>query len=208
MRQILCYGDSNTWGSDPADDERRFEWVVRWPGVLQRELGEAYHVLEEGLGGRTTVIDDPLIPHRSGLQLLAPILETHAPLDLVILMLGTNDISYAWVTAADAADGAAAVAHLVRRSETGPGGAAPTVLLVCPPPVGPFAASADLYEGAEEKSRALPREFARAAAAVRVPWMDAGEVIATSALDGWHLEASQHRLLGAAVAAEVRRLLP
>jgi len=208
MRQILCYGDSNTWGSDPADDQRRFEWPVRWPGVLQRELGEAYHVLEEGLGGRTTVIDDPLTPHRSGLQLLAPILETHAPLDLVVLMLGTNDISYAWVTAADAADGAAAVAHLVRRSETGPGGAAPTVLLVCPPPVGPFAASADLYEGAEEKSRALPREFARAAAAVRVPWMDAGEVIATSALDGWHLEASQHQLLGAAVAAEVRGLLP
>jgi lysophospholipase L1-like esterase len=208
VRQVLCYGDSNTWGSDPADDERRFEWPVRWPGVLQRELGAAYHVLEEGLGGRTTVIDDPLIPHRSGLESLGPILETHAPLDLVILMLGTNDISYAWVTAADAADGAAVVAHLVRRSATGPGGTAPAVLLVCPPPVGPFAASADLYEGAEEKSRALPREFARAAAAVRVPWMDAGEVIATSALDGWHLEASQHQLLGAAMAAKVRGLLP
>ena len=207
MRQVLCYGDSNTWGSDPADDERRFEWPVRWPGVLKRELGSAYHVLEEGLGGRTTVIDDPLSPHRSGLELLAPVLETHAPLDLVIVMLGTNDISYAWATAADAADGAAAIAHLVLRSEMGPGGGAPAVLLVCPPPVGPFLVDAELYAGSEEKSRALPREFARVAAALRVPWLDAGEVVSTSALDGWHLEASQHELLGVAAAAKVRDLL-
>ncbi len=207
MRQVLCYGDSNTWGSDPADDERRFEWPVRWPGVLQRELGGAYHVLEEGLGGRTTVIDDPLSPHRSGLELLAPVLETHSPLDLVIVMLGTNDISYAWAAAADAADGAAAIAHLVLRSEMGPGGGAPAVLLVCPPPVGPFLADAELYEGSEEKSRALPREFARVAAALRRPWLDAGAVIVTSSLDGWHFEASQHELLGVAVAAKVRELL-
>ncbi|MBE0528630.1 MAG: SGNH/GDSL hydrolase family protein [Thermoleophilia bacterium] len=209
MRQVLCYGDSNTWGSDPADDERRFEWPVRWPGVLQRELGAAYHVVEEGLGSRTTVIDDPLIPHRSGLRLLAPVLETHAPLDLVIVMLGTNDISYAWATAADAADGAAAIAHLVLRSEMGPGGAAPKVLLVCPPPVGPFTNSEnpELWDGAEGKSRALPREFARVAAALRCPWMDAGGVIATSALDGWHFEAAQHELLGVAAAAKVRELL-
>ena len=207
MRQVLCYGDSNTWGSDPADDERRFEWPVRWPGVLQRELGAAYHVLEEGLGGRTTVIDDPLSPHRSGLEFLAPVLETHAPLDLVIVMLGTNDISYAWATAADAADGAAAIAHLVLRSEMGPGGGAPAVLLVCPPPVGPFLVDAELYAGSEEKSRALPREFARVTAALRCPWLDAGEVISTSSLDGWHLEASQHELLGVAVAAKVRELL-
>jgi lysophospholipase L1-like esterase len=207
MRQVLCYGDSNTWGSDPADAERRFEWPVRWPGVLQRELRAAYHVLEEGFGGRTTVIDDPLSPHRSGLELLAPVLETHAPLDLVIVMLGINDISYAWATAADAADGAAAIAHLVRRSEMGPGGGAPAVLLVCPPPVGPFLVDAELYAGSEEQSRALPREFARVAASLRVPWLDAGEVVSTSALDGWHLEASQHELLGVAAAAKVRDLL-
>jgi hypothetical protein len=207
MMQVLCYGDSNTWGSDPADDERRFEWPLRWPGVLQRELGDAFHVVEEGLGGRTTVIDDPLLPHRSGLELLAPVLDTHAPLDLVIVMLGTNDISYAWASAADAADGAAAIAHLVLRSEMGPGGAAPAVLLVCPPPVGPFTEDAGLWSGVEEKSRALGGEFARVAAALRCPWLDAGEVVATSALDGWHLELSQHELLGVAVAAKARGLL-
>jgi lysophospholipase L1-like esterase len=212
MRQVLCYGDSNTWGADPADDTLRFPWPVRWPGVLQRELGEGFHVVEEGLGGRTTVYDDPMEPGRSGKELIAPALECHAPLDLVILMLGTNDISYAHLTAADAADGAAELAHLVRRSEAGPegpDGPAPQVLLVCPPPVGPFTndADADLWAGADQKSRALPQEFARVASALGVPWLDAGRIVATSPLDGWHFESSQHELLGIAVAARVRELL-
>ena len=80
MKQILCYGDSNTWGADPADDSQRFEWPVRWPGVLQRELGgEDFHVVEDGLGGRTTVYDDPLLAaperqgaHRSGARVPRP----------------------------------------------------------------------------------------------------------------------------------------
>lgn len=207
VRSILCYGDSITWGSDLADDERRFPWGVRWPGVLQRELGEAFHVVEEGLGSRTTVFDDPLLTHRSGLALLAPCLETHAPLDLAVIMLGTNDISYPWISAAAAADGAGMLAHLVLRSEAGPGGRAPAALLVCPPPVGPITEDVELYAGVEEKGHALAREFARVGAAVGCAWMDAGESVTTSALDGWHLEAAQHELLGSAVAAQVRLLL-
>ena len=100
------------------------------------------------------------------------------------------------------------LAHLVRRSEAGPNDGAPHVLLVCPPPVGPIRESAESYVGAEAKSRELPREFARVAAAVDCEWMDAGEVIVTSPLDGWHLEAREHQVLGIAVAARVRRILP
>jgi lysophospholipase L1-like esterase len=211
MKDILCYGDSNTWGADAADDSRRFPWPVRWPGVLQRELGDDYHVVEDGMGGRTTVYDDPMMPRHSGKELLAPALEVHAPLDLVVLMLATNDISYAHLTAADAAQGAGELAHLIQRCELGPGGAAPRVLLVCPPPVGPFQDNwrPELWEAgkADEKSRAMPREFARVASALGVPWLDAGKVVTTSPLDGWHLEASQHELLGVAVAARVRELL-
>jgi lysophospholipase L1-like esterase len=212
MRQVLCYGDSNTWGADPADDSRRHAWPERWPGVLQRELGDAFHVIEEGLGGRTTVYDDPLALHRSGKELIGAALECHAPLDLVVLMLGTNDISYAHLTAADAADGAAELAHLVKRSAAGPegpDGPAPQVLLVCPPPVGPFHNNwrPELWVGCDDKSRALPRDFARVASALGAPWLDAGQVVTTSPLDGWHLEATQHELLGVAVAAEVHRIL-
>lgn len=211
MKDILCYGDSNTWGADPADDSRRFPWPERWPGVLQRELGDGYHVVEDGLGGRTAVYEDPSLLHRCGKALLLPALDRHAPLDLVVLMLGTNDISYAHLSAADVAGGAGELAHLVQRSELGPEGAAPRVLLVCPPPVGPFGRNwrPELWEGtgAAEKSRALPREFARVAAALGVPWLDAGRVITTSPLDGWHLEAPQHELLGVAVAVRVREIL-
>ncbi|NLE23695.1 MAG: SGNH/GDSL hydrolase family protein [Actinobacteria bacterium] len=212
MRQILCYGDSNTWGTDPADDTRRHDWSARWPGVLQRELGSDVHVVEDGLGGRTTVYDDPLLPHRNGKDLIGVALELHAPLDLVVLMLGTNDISYAHLTAADAAAGVAELTHLVLRSAAGPAGPdgpAPHVLLVCPPPVGPFHDNRrrELWAGADVKSRALPHAFARVASELGVPWLDAGELIETSPLDGWHLEASQHELLGVAVAARVRDLL-
>jgi lysophospholipase L1-like esterase len=211
MREILCYGDSNTWGADAADDSRRFPWPVRWTGVLERELGDGCHVDEDGVGGRTTVYDDPMMPGRCGRDALAPALERNAPLDLVVFMLGTNDISYAHISAAQAADGAAELAHLVRRSELGPGGAAPGVLLVCPPPVGPFERNwrPELWQGvgADVKSRALPQEFARVASALGVPWLDAGRVITTSPLDGWHLEAGQHELLGVAIAARVRELV-
>jgi lysophospholipase L1-like esterase len=210
MKDILCYGDSNTWGADPADDSQRFPWPERWPGVLQRELGPQYHVVEAGLGGRTTRYDDPVIPRMSGKEFLGLALETHAPLDLVVFMLATNDISYAQFSAADAADGAAELAHAVQRCELGPAGAAPGVLLVCPPPVGPFMDNwrPELWQGvrADEKSLALPREFARVASALGVPWMDAGKVVTTSPLDGWHLEVPQHELLGVAVAARVLEL--
>ena len=91
MRRILCFGDSNTWGYDPATGER-FDEQTRWTGVLQAALGGDYTVIEEGLNGRTTVWDDPIEGHKNGHEYLVPCLETHRPLDLVVLMLGTNDL--------------------------------------------------------------------------------------------------------------------
>ena len=95
MQTILCYGDSNTWGCIPltgAHPPRRYGPAQRWPGVLRRELGDGFWIVEEGLNARTTVWDDPLEPFRSGKELLAPCLLTHQPLDLVLIMLGTNDL--------------------------------------------------------------------------------------------------------------------
>src|SRR4030095_16419851 len=95
MKTIMCYGDSNTWGCIPLtgpEPPRRYGPAQRWPGVLRRELGDGYWIVEEGLNGRTTVWDDPLGPFRSGKELLAPCLMTHEPIDLVVVMLGTNDL--------------------------------------------------------------------------------------------------------------------
>lgn len=207
MKSVLCYGDSNTWGSDPAAPDRRFPWDVRWPGVLQRELGDDFHVVEEGLGGRTTIYDDPWEPDRNGLASLGSCLETHAPLDLVVIMLGTNDVSYRWVSAREVADGAGVLVDAAQRFDSWGRGDPPKVLLLCPPPVGPITEWVDLYAGAEEKSRELPAEFERVAKLMGCDWMDLGRIVTTSPLDGWHLEAPEHEKLGVVVAAKVRQLL-
>ena len=90
-RVVLCYGDSNTYGSVPGGGDR-FPRDVRWPGVLAARLGDGWHVVEEGLGGRTTVFDDPILPDRNGKTYLLPCLLSHQPIDLVVVFLGTNDL--------------------------------------------------------------------------------------------------------------------
>ena len=125
VKTIMCYGDSNTWGCIPLtgpQPPRRYGPAQRWPGVLRRELGDGYWIVEEGLNGRTTVWDDPLEPFRSGKELLVPCLMTHQPIDLVIVMLGTNDLKGRFgVGARDIAAGAGLLLDIVRASDCGPG---------------------------------------------------------------------------------------
>ena len=213
MRTVLCYGDSNTWGciplSGPEEDTRRYAPGERWPGVLRRELGDGYWVVEEGLNGRTTVWDDGLEPHRNGRDLLLPALLTHWPLDLVVIMLGTNDLKRRiGVSAAEIAEGAGLLVDIVRTSECGANGGAPEVLLVCPPPLGRLSPSQDDFEGGGEKSRALAGAFNEVARRRSCRLLDAGLHIATSDVDGVHLDAQAHATLGSVVATAVRDLVP
>ena len=96
MKNILCFGDSNTWGFIPESilepQPRRHPHDVRWTGVLARELGSGFQIIAEGQNGRTTVHDDPFATARNGKLVLPAILESHKPLDLVVLMIGTNDL--------------------------------------------------------------------------------------------------------------------
>ncbi len=208
MRTILCYGDSNTWGSDPQTGDR-FPEAVRWPGVLEKSLGEGYRVIEEGLPGRTTVWDDPIEgDHKNGRAHLRPCLESHRPIDLVTLMLGTNDLKERFgSSASDIAQGAASLAEMVLRSGCGPGGGAPVVLLVAPPPVARLTEMAQMFEGSGEKSLEFSRHYRRFAEQHGCGFLDAGEVIVSSDVDGIHLDAGEHRKLGEAVAARVREVL-
>lgn len=91
MKNILCFGDSLTWGFKP-EDFTRYPIEQRWTGILQKELGSKFHIIEEGLNGRNTIFEDPYLPGRNSENVLPIILESHAPLDLVIILLGTNDI--------------------------------------------------------------------------------------------------------------------
>jgi lysophospholipase L1-like esterase len=176
LRCVLCYGDSNTWGYEPATGER-FPEEVRWPGVLQKELGEGFRVIEEALNGRTTVHDDPVEEHRNGRTYLRPCMESHAPLDLVVIALGVNDLKARFgLSASDIADGVGALASIAKTTGAGPGGA-PEVLLVVPPPVGKLTNAAQMFRGAEEKSRDLSYQYRRVAGQRGCALLDAGEVV-------------------------------
>ena len=137
-RTIVCYGDSNTHGAHPDPNVRtRLARGVRWPGVMRAALGEGYEVVEEALGGRCTVWDTPISPGRNGLTYLGPCLESHEPVDLVVIMLGTNDTKRAYgVTAPEIAGGAAVLVQATRGSLCGPGSTPPRVILVAPAPLG------------------------------------------------------------------------
>jgi lysophospholipase L1-like esterase len=206
-RTVLCYGDSNTWGYNPATTER-YPLQVRWPSVLQAELGDGYLVIPEGLNGRTTVWDDPIEGYKSGKEYLIPCLETHKPLDLVIIMLGTNDLKMRFsLPTSDIAKGAGALVKMVHKSDTGPGEGAPEVLLIAPPPLAMLTEFADMFSGATEKAEAFSEQYRLQAEEQGCRFMDAGQVIVSSDLDGIHLEASEQHKLGKAVARCVKEIL-
>jgi lysophospholipase L1-like esterase len=205
MKTIVCYGDSNTWGAEPGTF-RRMDIDSRWPVILGKNLGSGFHVVEEGLPGRTTVWDDPIEQHKNGKSYLLPCIYSHTP-DLVVIMLGTNDLKHRFsLTAFDIAQGAGLLAAMVMKSNAGPGWSSPQALLVAPPPVAGMTYFAEMFKGAPEKSRALGKYFAIAARERGCHFLDAGAFVRTSDRDGIHLDQSQHEILGREVANKVREI--
>jgi len=207
MKTILCYGDSNTWGWNPTTGER-FARDERWPGVLRQALGDGYLIIEEGLNGRTTVWDDPIEGYKNGKTYLIPCLETHRPLDLVIIMLGTNDLKVRFsLSAYDVANGVGVLVDIVQKSAAGPAGQASQVLLMAPPPLAKLTEYAEMFESAVAKSKRFSQHYQRVAQEYGCEFFDTSQVIVSSNLDGIHLELSEHQKLGQAVAKIVPRLL-
>lgn len=207
MKTIVCFGDSNTWGYHPGTKER-YGRDERWTGVLRNALGAEYLVIEEGLNGRTTVWDDPIEEYKSGKNYLIPCLVTHKPLDLVIIMLGTNDLKKRFsLAASDIAKGAGVLVAMAQRTDTGPGGQPPKVLLLAPPPVGKLTEFADMLEGSEEKSRKFGTYYQQIAEELGCAFFDTSDVIVSSDVDGIHFDVDEHRKLGEKVAEIVQEIL-
>lgn len=209
MKTVLCYGDSNTWGYDAAT-EGRYPYEQRWTTVLARELGSDYLVIPEGLNGRTTVWVDPIEgEYKSGKSTLYAILESHYPIDLVVLMLGTNDLKHRWgLSAWDIARGAQTLVEMIQGCAFGLDGRAPQVLLVAPPPTCVAGTRfADMFAGSDETSPGLARAYRLVADETGCAYLNAGDIIVSSGLDGIHLDAAELPKLGKAVAGEVRALL-
>ena len=211
MRQILVYADSLSWGIIPATRER-LPFAQRWPGVLEGARlrnGHAVRVLEDCLNGRRTVFEDPYLPGRNGLTGLAQKIEMHSPLALLILMLGTNDFQSVHPhTATHAAQGIATLVRAVRAAPVEPGMPIPPVLVIAPPPFSePRGPIAWKFTGAPEKSTGLAGAYREICALLECAYFDAGSVTASSSVDGVHLDAGQHALLGAALAVPVAKLI-
>lgn len=214
MKTVVCFGDSNTWGYDPASAggpyPRRHGAGERWTGVLARELGPEFRIIEEGQNGRTTVHEDPLNICRKGKDYLPACLESHKPIDLVILMLGSNDLKATFnMPAADIANGAGVLGRMILASDAGPNNQAPRLLLVCPPPVGDMSHLPDLasrFPQATERSAQFPRFYEATAALLGCDYFNSQSVVTPSPLDCLHLDAAEHAKLGHALAAKVRTL--
>lgn len=213
MKTILAYGDSLTFGADPVSGGRH-PFEDRWPSTLEAGLGGQARVIAEGLGGRTTAYDDWLAnADRNGARILPTLLASHAPLDLVVVMLGTNDLKPAVCgTAMGAGRGMNRLVQIIRGHFAGEGSAAPEVILVAPPLV--CQTDNDVVAGhfgglshAIEQSQQFATHYAREAEELGVPWFDAATVAAADPADGVHLDPANTRAIGAGLVPLVRQTL-
>ena len=211
MQQILVYSDSLSWGIVP-NTRRRLNFVERWPGAMEDQLiraGRSVRVIEDCLNGRRTVWDDPFKPGRNGLAGVQQRIEINSPLALVIVLLGTNDFqSMHTYNAWQSAQGAATIVRAIRSAPIEPGMPVPPVLVVAPPPFDdPRGPLGPKFAGAAAKSVGLAAAFAEVAAELGCAFFDAGSVTPASRVDGIHLDADQHGVLGRALAKVVGPLL-
>ena len=208
MKTVLCFGDSNTWGYSPLDGSR-YSHDVRWTGILQRSLGSDYRVIEEGLNGRTNMTNEEERPIRSGLDVLPVLLESHRPLDLVVIMLGTNDLKHDFdLSPEQIADGARQVCQSIIDCEylmDNP----PQILLISPTHVELMTEEEqDMFIGAIEKSRELARHYQVVAENLGIHFLDASKIVVKTDLDGVHWAADQHKAFGGKLANLIRQSLP
>ena len=211
MKHILCFGDSNTWGYSPQDGSR-FSPNVRWTGTLQKTLGADYNIIEEGLNGRTTFINEEgedARPFRSGSDVFSMILESHRPLDLVTIMLGTNDLKLEFnLSVEEIAQGVKELCEIVLSSEyliDNP----PKLLLISPIHIGSTIQpdQEEFFEQAREKSYQFAEHYQRVAEELGIHFLDAAKIVSPSDGEGVHWDADQHIKFGKVLAQKTTEIL-
>lgn len=208
MKTILCFGDSNTYGLK-SDLLTRYPRDVRWTGVLQKKLGEEYYVIEEGLGGRTTVWDDPIEDYKNGKKHLLPCLDSHKPLDLVIVMLGTNDLKVRFsVSAFDVSVSMENLMKTILKSDAGIDFKAPDILLITPVPIHSVNNPEldQMLAGAEEKSRMLARYYEEIAEKYKIHYLNPDGRVEVNDTDGIHYTEKGHRQMADMIEAKIREI--
>tara|TARA_R110001583_G_scaffold16561_22_gene68007 strand:+ start:22687 stop:23316 length:630 start_codon:yes stop_codon:yes gene_type:complete len=207
MKTILCFGDSNTWGYSP-NLERRYNESERWTMLLQSQLVNQYRIIEEGLNSRTTVFEDPIEAGKKGLDYLLPCIQSHHP-DLVIIMLGTNDVKSRYnVTASDISKGAARLVEVVQNFNHDFMEKPPEVLLISPPLVLELDNDKEGWDGAQAKSEQFAYYYELRAKELGCHFLDASTFIQPCDKEGIHWHADQHQKLAAKLSQLIPTLLP
>lgn len=217
MKTILCYGDSNVWGNIPGSYNmesglsKRYSKDVRWTGVLQKELGNQYEVITEGMNARTTNLDE-LLPGRlfkNGLSSLPLFLDAHYPIDLIILWLGTNDTKVQFNRSAEEIkEGLRQLITVIQSSDKGPNNHSPHILIVAPQPIADTPNLNPIVDKASiEKSHQLASLYKTLAQEEQCSFFDAGLYVTSSHADGFHLEEKEQRIIGEVMAMRVKEIL-
>lgn len=206
MATILCYGDSLTWGSVPNGG--RYPAHLRWPNQLNEALGTDHQVINFGLPGRTTIWDEPFLEGRNGLSYIQAALETFGPVDVLIIMLGTNDLKRHFnIGAFEAAKG---VEKLIKKARM-PNQQVfpyPEIVIVAPPNIlSPTGEMAESYSGAVEKSQYFHQHYQKIASQNDCLFLNAAGVLQPSTIDGVHLDSKANSQLAAALAELIKPLI-
>jgi lysophospholipase L1-like esterase len=215
MKTILCYGDSNTWGFVPGSMDlttgyrERYGRDIRWTCRLQKLLGENYRVIDEGLSSRTTNIEYPegaYLGTRNAKPYLEPCLGTHAPIDLVVLLLGANDLKAAFNRSAEQiAAGLEDLVQLIQRTKHGSDlRSAPKVLVIAYPFLTQEQAYNGVFKGGVAKSRQLPALYEALAKRNRCEFLDVSQQVVLSEIDGCHLDEANHERFAKLLAEKIR----
>ena len=207
MKQILCFGDSNTYGLIPGVPGR-FQWGIRWSSILdERVRRKGYRVIEEGLCGRTTVFDDRYRQGRRGAVLLPVLLEAHSPLDIVILMLGTNDCKTVYgATAEQIGEG---IEELLDQIEA----FHPEIQIVLVSPIAlgdrvwEEGYDTEFNENSVAVSKKLPKVYERIAEKRKIEFLAASDYAKPSSADREHMDAENHRYFAEAISAKIESLI-
>jgi lysophospholipase L1-like esterase len=213
MKSILCYGDSLTYGANPVPGGERHAFEDRWPGALEAGLGGKARVFPEGLGGRTTVFDDWMTgADRNGARILPTLLRSHGPLDMVIIMLGTNDLKpFLGRTAQEASNGMRRLVQSVRGFCAEEKQPVPKIIVMSPPPLCDTNHPEMMLHfggnGAIAESKNFAKWYKQRADEEGVLFFDAGTVAKADPNDGVHLDAANTRAIGAGLVPLVKQAL-
>ena len=218
MKNILCFGDSNTWGFVPGafDPEtlymKRYSIRERWPGLLSDILGEDFHIIEEGLNGRTTNVEYPDLSGRSGTSYILPCLYSHSPLDLVILNIGINDIKVIFDRSMmEISKGMAEIIDLIRSTSYGPDMQGPPQILLLSPSALTHEGYIDqnnesAFKGGMEKSLLFNDFYKKIALDRDCHYLDLQAVVSYSKIDGLHYDKRGHAVVASSVASKINEI--